>query len=198
MTDWNSLLSIIETELDATGDYLIKSDVLQLKGLCDQMDEESFLPLDSKEISPMIAKRNIQFAELVDNVIEDGVSKNLFRKENLGPAAGKHSYGRYFMIEDYYFNFKFDNTLWSELRNNPFWLEVWGKGFSKAKGERPKVKKALSRLESDDYGVFYDNRNVARIPIDLELGEEKDVVVKSMTKQIYKIFVLLNENYEKM
>ena len=68
VTDWNSLLKIIETALDASGDYKIKSDVMQLMGLCDQMDEESFLPLNSNEISPMIAKRNIQFPELVDKM----------------------------------------------------------------------------------------------------------------------------------
>ena len=141
VTDWSSLLSHIETELDVTGDYRIKSDVLQLKGLCDQMDEKAFLPLDSMEINPMIPKRNIQFAELVDNVIEYGKEKNFSQDNTLSHSTGKHSYGRYIMIGNYYFNFKFDNKLWSDVRNNPFWLEVWGTGFSKAKNIYLKSKK---------------------------------------------------------
>ena len=62
---------------------------------------------------------------------------------------------------------------------------------------RTKVKKALSKLESDDYGLFFDNDDIALVPIELEFRAEKDVVVKSITNQIYKIFLLLDENYEK-
>ncbi len=63
VTDWNTLLTLMETELEAAGDHVFKSDLLQLKGLCNQMDEEAFLPLHSQEISPMIARRNMQFCE---------------------------------------------------------------------------------------------------------------------------------------
>lgn len=198
VTSWHSLLNILETELDAAGDYLTKSDLIQLRGLCDQMDEEAFLPIDSKEISPMIAKRNIQFTELVDNALEKGISEKIFQKNGLKGATGKNSYGRYFAMEDYFFNFKFDNTLWSEVRNTPFWLEVWGKGFSRDVKERGKVKKALSILESDEYGTALDKRyGTVIVPIELDYGEEKEVVVKSMVDQIYQIFKLLDKNYEK-
>ena len=198
VTDWNSLLNVIETELDATGDYRIKSDVIQLKGLCDQMDEEAFLPLNPKEISPMIAKRNIQFTELVNNVISYGESFKSFDLANYKPSSGTNHFGRYFRIDEYRFNFKLDNKLWSEIRNNPFWLQVLGKGMTSAKEERPKVKKALSSLESDNYGIYYDNKHhIAHVPIELKLGEEKDIIVKSIVEQICKIYKLLDENYEK-
>lgn len=196
VTDWISLLNVIETELDAAGDYIIKADLIQLRGLCVQMDETAFLPIYPQEISPMIAKRNIQFAELVDNVIVYGLSKNIFKGGN--PSTGKHYYGRYLIFkEEYFFNFKFDNKLWKEVRNTPFWLQVFGKGWSKDKEARKKVKKALVKLESDDYGIFYDADDIALIPIELEFRVEKDEIVKSLTNQIYKVFLLLDENYEK-
>lgn len=198
VTGWRSLLNIMETELDAAGDYLTKSDLVQLRGLSDQMDEESFLPIDSKEISPIIAKRNVQFTELVDNTLEKGLSEQIFKKNGLKGSTGKNSYGRYFAMEDYFFNFKFDNILWSEVRNTPFWLEVWGKVFSKDLEERGKVKKALSILESDEYGTSIDKRyGTVLVPIELKYGEEKEIVVKSMVNQIYQIYNLLDKNYEK-
>jgi hypothetical protein len=196
VTDWNSLLKVIETELDAVGDYITKSDLIQLRGLCDQMDEEAFLPIDPQEISPMIAKRNIQFAELVDNVIAHGISKDLFQLDGLKQSSGTFHYGRYFKINDYNFNFKFDNRLWNELRNTPFWLQVFGKGWRHNKEERIKIKKVLVELESDDYGIFYDVDDLALVPIELEFRVEKEEVVKSLTNQIYKIFLLLDEKYE--
>lgn len=197
VTDWISLLNVIETELDAAGDYITKSDLIQLKGLCDQMDEEAFLPVDPQEISPMIARRNIQFTELVDNVIEHGISKDIFRLDGLRSSEGRNHHGRYFIMKDYFFNFKFDNLLWNEVRNTPFWLQVFGKGWHKDKEARQKVKKALVKLESDDYGIFYDDYDLALVPVELEFRVEKDEVVKSLTNQIYKIFLLLDENYEK-
>ncbi len=59
VTDWNSLLNVIETELDASGDYRTKSDVIQLKGLCDQMDEEAFLPIDQQDRRTLENKHSI-------------------------------------------------------------------------------------------------------------------------------------------
>lgn len=195
---WPSLLNSMETEVDVAGDNLTKADLIQLKGLSDQMDEKSFLPVDSKEISPMIAKRNIQFADLIDNAIERGMIKKNFKLDGLRSSAGKYYYGRYFSIKDYLFYFRFDNYYWSEFRNTPFWLEVWGKGFANKVEERGKVKKALNILESDEYGTTLNKRyDTVLVPIELEHGEEKEAVVKSMVNQIYQIYKLLDQNYEK-
>ncbi len=195
--DWNSLLTLIETELDNSGDYFIKSDLLQLKGLCTQMDEESFLPIDSAEISPMIAKRNMQFYDIVNEVKSIGVSKGIYSKEGLTAGGGVYYYTQYFKIGEFVYGLKFDNKSWNQLRNTPLWLEVYGKGWRKATGERAKVKKALYNLESHEQNnLFFDQFNVALVSLKIELGVEKKNIIESLTLQIEEIDNLLKENYE--
>ena len=197
--DWNSLLTLIETELDNAGDYLIKSDLLQLKGLCNQMDEESFLPIDSVEISPMIAKRNMQFYDILNEVKNIGVSKGIYSKEGLTSGGGIYYYTNYFKIDEFFYGLKFDNESWSKRFNTPIWLEVYGKGWRSSPEERPIVKKALSDLESYEQNrLFFDQSNVALIPLKIELGVEKNKVVESLILQIEEINHILNENYRKL
>ncbi|WJI08809.1 hypothetical protein FGU46_01225 [Methanobacterium sp. CWC-01] len=201
--DWNSLLTIMETELDTAGDYLLKSDLIQLKGLCNQMDEVSFLPLDSTEISPMIARRNMQFYEIVNNVISSGKSEGIYSRKDLRAASGLYWYGNYFEIGDFLYLLKFDNKNWHEWRNTPIWLEVYGtgwreygKGWRKDTKERSKVRNALSELESHTNNrLFFDQDDVAIIPLKVELGAVKDQVVESIKQQIEEINLLLNRKY---
>lgn len=196
--DWNSLLTLIETELDNAGDYLIKSDLLQLKGLCNQMDEESFLPIDSVEISPMIAKRNMQFYDIINEIIQNGISQGIYSKEGLSSGGGIYYYAQYFKIGEFVYGLKFDNKSWNQLRNTPIWLEAYGKGWRKAIAERPKVKKALYDLESHEQNrLFFDQYNIALIPLKIEIGVEKKNITESLTLQIEEIDMLLKENYEK-
>lgn len=194
--DWISLLTLMETELDSAGDYLFKSDLLQLKGLCNQMDEEAFLPLDSAEISPMIARRNMQFHEIVNEVISSGKSEGIYSQDRLRPAAGLYYYGNYFQYGDFLYFLKFDNKNWYEWRNTPIWLEVYGKRWREDTRERPKVKKALSELESHTKNrLFFNQYDVAIVPLKFELGVAKNKVVKSIKQQIEEINSILIRNY---
>lgn len=195
--DWNSLLTLIETELDAAGDYQIKSDLLQLKGLCNQMDEKSFLPIDSAEISPMIARRNMQFYDIVNEVVSNGQSKGIYSKRGLTSGGGYYYYANYFQIDEFIYGLKFDNESWYERLNTPLWLEVYGKGWRGESKERPKVKKALSVLRFHKQNeLFFDKLEVALVPLKIELGVEKNRIIESLTKQIEEIDSLLKKSYE--
>jgi hypothetical protein len=195
--DWNSLLTLIETELDASGDYQIKSDLLQLKGLCNQMDEESFLPIDSAEISPMIARRNMQFYDIVNETVNTGQAKGIYSKDGLTAGSGIYYYTNYFQIGEFFYGLRFDNKSWYKRFNTPIWLEVYGKGWRSSPEERPKVKKALSYLKSyDDNKIFFDKFEIALIPLKLELRCEKTRVIESILQQIQGINSLLEKYYE--
>lgn len=190
VVDWNSMLNIIETELDNASDYIIKSDLIQLRGLCHQMDSESFLPFDSHEISPMIAKKNLQIYDIIEEVLSKGHANGILRKGS--PGCTKYWYLRYFVIQDYNFFLSFDNEKWYGLFNSPLWLGLYGKGWLNDKKERNKVKKALTSYNSR---IFFDKNNVAAIPLKIKLGVEKHQVVESVLNQIEEIFQNLNNNY---
>lgn len=194
VTDWITLLNFIETQLDKNGDYVTKADLIQLKGLCEQMDEETFLPIDSQEISPMIARRNVDFCDIVDQVVTTGVAKGIFTSKGCRSAGGLYYYGRYFLISDNYYFIQFNNQNWYEVQNTPFWLICYGKELY-GTSERPKIKKALVKLELDEK-LYFTNDDASLIPLKLELGVDKTFIIESFIKQIAEISELLEENYE--
>lgn len=192
VTDWITLLNFIETQLDKNGDYVTKADLIQLKGLCEQMDEETFLPIDSQEISPMIARRNIDFCDIVNQVVTTGVARGTYSSKGCRSAGGLYYYGRYFLINDNYYFIQFNSQNWYELQNTPFWLMCYGKDLYKI-DERSKIQKALVKLELEEK-LYLTYDNVPLIPLKLELGVDKTIIVKSFIKQIAEISDLLEEN----
>lgn len=196
VVDWITLLTMMETELDSAGDYLLKSDLIQLKGLCHQMDEKAFLPLDSTEISPMIARRNCNFYEIVNEVIESGKSEGMYSQEGLRSAGGLYYYGHYFQYGDFLYFLNFDVAAWDVWANTPIWIYVYGKKWKDAK-ESLKVKNALSELESHTHNrLFIDRYGSVEIPLKVELGVDKSQIVKSIKKQIKDINQILTKNYQ--
>jgi hypothetical protein len=197
VTNWNSIFNLLETEIEAVGDYSIKGDLNQLRGLCNLIEQSAFLPLDSSEISPMIAKRNMQFSELIDEVVQTGKAREEYNVDKQKSACSGYWYGRYFKIDNYYFLLKVDNQKWYELRNTPLWLGVYGKSGLYSIADRPKVRKALHKLESNENNrLFLDYKDLPIVPIKLELSSEKEKVIESIMKQIKEIYQLLNENYD--
>lgn len=183
--------------MDTASDYNIKSDLIQLKGLCSLIEDSAFLPLDSEEISPMIAKRNMQFSELIDEVVNKGKARGKYSVEGLKSSCSTYWYGRYFRMNNYNFLLKFDNQKWHDLRNTPLWLGVYGKGWTYDAEERPKVRKALYKLESHENNrLFFEYKDVAIVPIQLKLASEKEKVIESIMMQIDEIYHLLEDNYE--
>ncbi|QUH23454.1 hypothetical protein HYG87_06610 [Methanobacterium alkalithermotolerans] len=158
------------------------------------MDEETFLPLDSQEISPMIARRNIDFSDIIDQVVTTGVAREIYSTEGCRSAPGKDYYGRFFYIHDNHYFIQLHYGNWYNVQNTPFWLMCYGKGWLSAVEERPKVKKALMKLELEEK-LYFTGDDVALIPLKLELGVDKSVVVESILNQITEINDLLEKNY---
>jgi len=203
--DWNSLLNDIEKNLDTAEDYLTKSDVIQLRGLCDQMDNEAFIPFNSEDISPLIAKRNIQFQDLVDNVVDTGLARKKFNKSN-PPYKIKYGYSRAFLLDGNYYHLTFNNTFWNIYRNTPLWLDIYGKMVYGANSkeekkeewaERKRIRNALFKLESQNRLFFHESDMAAFIPIKIKLGASEEQVIESILEQIDEIGSLLDEYYEK-
>ena len=66
---WRAILGVLKQAAEEKDDFILKSDVNQLRGLCDQMDREAFLPLSSNDVSHEFGSRVKQFADLVDTVV---------------------------------------------------------------------------------------------------------------------------------
>ena len=69
LASWRALLDRMLSFAMSSGDS-IEADIRQLHALCEQQDQEAFLPLKPHEIAPEIPRRMLQFNRLVDDAVE--------------------------------------------------------------------------------------------------------------------------------
>jgi hypothetical protein len=194
---WDSLLNLMLIEMELQRDEAFKGDLLQLKGLCNELDNDAFFPIQSEEISPMIARRNNNFSDLVDEIIYKGIAENYFSNENgkLRTTYGPYHYGRFFKCNDFYASLVFNNIAWGDLYNTPIWLEIYGKEW-RSPIHLNKVKLALSSLQIETPRRLYIVDDTPYIPIFLKTGTEKSVLLNDIMKQIQEVFTMLQLNFD--
>ncbi|UPM56364.1 hypothetical protein [Gottfriedia acidiceleris] len=196
ITNWDYLLNEIISQMTLQQDELLKGDVLQLLGLCSEMDNQAFLPIHEHEISPMIPKRNMNYSDIVDELFSKGMIRGIFSTENgkLRSGAGAHHYKRYFKFGEFYADISFDNRAWLHLYNTPFWLKIYGKKWSNP-SELNKVRLALSPFLTTAPKKLYTMDLVPHIPLFVKYRVEKSNLVDEMLKQVEETFKLLKQNY---
>lgn len=195
---WPDLLSFFDRQLSLSGETYTLSDLQQLSGLCNRMEEDAFIPITPEEFSPAIAKRNMDLPDLIEDVINLGISKGTINikteKGTLMPKSGRYHYGRYCVIRNYMSTLTFDNEKWYKLCNTPLWLNVYGRKWGSPE-ERLWAQNALEKLEFENPPrLFKSEGEPAYVPLKIKFGTEKNEVVESLYNEIMEIMDILDEN----
>jgi hypothetical protein len=77
MTSWRDALNALEARLVQVGEEAARADVQQLRGLCDRMDSEAFLPFSSEDFAPRIGRCIAQYYELLEEIVRQLSSRGI-------------------------------------------------------------------------------------------------------------------------
>ena len=189
ITSWRMILNSLRSSVEADGDAETLSDIVQLQGLCDKMDEQAFLPLRSEELTSNIGKRIVQFYGLIDDVVQNLETKKIVSTDGLSTTRTSKKYGKYFSVKRYGCLLLFDPILWNKYRETPLWLIIkdgtdpnnWVFSFE--------AKEKLFKLEIEKPSRLFQNRKEDEllVPLFLPIGVEKDAVIQSLVSQIREI-----------
>ena len=98
LVSWRALLDRMLSFAMSSGDS-IKADIRQLHTLCEQQDQEAFLPLKPHELAPEIPRRMLQFNRLVDDAVELARERDIVNTDRLKrKRRALHGYGRYLRL----------------------------------------------------------------------------------------------------
>ncbi|MGG3471344.1 hypothetical protein ABES02_28220 [Neobacillus pocheonensis] len=196
ITNWDYLLNEMISQMAVQQDDLLKGDVIQLLGLCSEMDNEAFLPIQEDELTSAIARRNMNYSDIVDELLAKGIADGIFSTENgkLRASGGPYHYKKYFKCGEFFGDVSFDSRAWMQLYNTPFWLKIYGKEWSNPH-ELDKVRLALSPLLSTTPKQLYIMDRVPHIPLFVKYRVEKYKLVEELLNQAEEIFTLLKDNY---
>jgi hypothetical protein len=178
LTSWPRLLSTLELEI--ADDEAARSDLYQLRALCDAADSQAFVPISAEELSNQRTPAFIlQLSTIVQDSAELAVTEGILDISGLRPQASWDRIGRYvrFSCEEgvgAWLGVRFD--LWRQHGGTPLWLV-----FSPGEFSRALEVRAILEPWAAKEGILsaFDNGDV-EIGIDLPIGEEKDQVVRSI------------------
>lgn len=187
LASWNSLLDSMLVSLESEGQTAAASDARQLIGLCERMDNESFLPLRSEELASSHGRRILDFCQLVDDVTDLAVERGLVSTEKLRASGGRGWYARNIWLGGCGCIVKVSARDWSSERETPIWLEVWGENFKPS----PEVKQALAPLALETPTLVLQKDQCLLVPFTIPICCEREQVVQALLAQLQRVEKLL-------
>ena len=124
LVSWGHLLD--EIARHAILDPVVQSDVQQLRGLTERMDERAFLPLHDNELSPEFIRRFHHFQRLASKCIDRGRREGWIADVANNTSRWPGGYGRRFRLSGIQAWFGIDGDAWAERGNTPMWLQLEG------------------------------------------------------------------------
>lgn len=189
LTSWSKLLAILD--LETTDDPSAKSDLLQLRALCDSADSQAFIPFSLEEMSDhRTSALVLQLSSLVQAATDLAVSEEVMYINRLLPQASWDRIGRYARISGEkgagaWFGVHF--SLWHKYGTTPLWLLFASTDF----GRSLEVQKLIEAW-SDKHGVQTAcEKDEFAIAIEVATGEDKEFVVKMIVNQLTEIARIL-------
>ena len=196
LTSWRYLLDRMTSEASTAGDSRIETDIRQLLGLTQQMDEDAFLPIRSEELGPEIPRRILDLQRIIDDSIERGKSAGWIDTSQLGSAGAAGGWGRYIRLghagstDRAVALFGYSYQFWAKHRDTPLRLRFYEWDGPMRLNE---VRRRLEPLlREDPPGVIYEGDD-ALVPIYLPVGVEKTAVVNTVFARLASIARMLDQ-----
>jgi hypothetical protein len=189
ITSWRFILDVLFQSLNAAKELEFASDVMQLQGLCEQMDTEAFLPIRSEELSSIHGRRIVQYCHLVNDIVDTLKSEGLAETQGLKATGSLGVYGKYFLLHGFPSFLNFSAEDWSRVRETPLWLKIKGKDWKYSKDVREK----LLPLKREEPTRLFRNGDWYCIPLYLKTGVEREQIMEHLLEQIRNVSIYLKE-----
>ena len=182
ITSWKHVLGTLEQAAGAEGHSALQQDIVQLRGLTDQMNAGEFLPLREDEVTDVnVARRLTNYSELIEDIAGRLRTDGIADMEGLRPSHGYTSAGRWLRLHA-----KFglwlgvDLIAWRDRGITPIWSEHNpNASFSGVEGRVRQAEKLFDDAQETD-GWLY-------IPIRLATRAERDRVIDDAVRQMRSI-----------
>ena len=189
ITNWAFLLNYIKNMLNDNNEKLLVSDVDQLIGFCDVIDNSSFLPINEMDLSPSIAKRINSFYDLCDKVFDKLLTIYDVDTSGLRATAFRNGYVRYFVINNFGMGFTFNIKFWEKYYNTPFWYYV-KEGWN---DQNVEFKKKLNQIAIKLKLRTVEHENILYFAIFPDIDEVEEILLDKITKIIQNIIKEISE-----
>lgn len=188
LTSWEKLLSCLELEL--SDDQVARSNILQLRALCEAEDSDAVAPISAAEVSDQRTPGLIlNLSSIVKSSVDLAVTEGSLDCRRLNPQADYTRIGRYAYLGTerkvgIWVGIHFG--LWKAYGKTPLWV-VFNSSFGRSREVRVLLEPWAAQKE-----VFSaTDKNDFVVAIAVRPGDEKDNVVTAIAKRLKEIAEVL-------
>jgi hypothetical protein len=186
---WQGVLGTVRAALVENNETQLISDIDQVIGFCETIDNQAFLPMTDADLSPYTARRINSYYDLVDQVMDELKKIGLADTKGYSSAASKYVYVRYASMEKLGIGLSFRFDLWAKHADTPFWFYVKEIGENKLPWTLPtelrkKFKPASIQLGIPLAQTNKDDFHFGLLPL---RQATEDRVIADLVKQILAI-----------
>lgn len=178
ITSWKQVLGTLERTADSNGHADLLADIIQLRGLTDQMDADMFLPLREGEVTDVnVPRRMINYTGLINEIVGRLETDGVADTKGLRIGCAYTYAGRFLRLHE-----KFEvwlgvhQEVWRDRGISPLWIAT----------TLPGVEGGLNRAEQ-----LFNDAHVKDgwlyIPIRLTAGVDRDCVIDDAVQQVHNI-----------
>ena len=189
---WNEILNSIKSKIEETNNIVLLSDLNQIIGLCETIDQNSFQPITDLDLSPKIPKNINSYYEIVDKVVDTLKTRKIgVSTKGLVKTPQRYGYHRYFATRELGMNFALKLDLWEKCADTPFWLAIsliqendW------IVTEQLTESLEILSIKQNLTLIKFSNGNGYFLSIKPKLFETEDIVIRDLAN---KIEIIINE-----
>jgi hypothetical protein len=195
---WSEMLEAIKYLVAQENNSPVMSDIDQIIGFCETIDNDTFLPITSDELSPSLAKRISSYYHLSDKLIDELKKKIDVNLKGLNKTGQAWGYTRYCRIYDFGVSIDVNFKYWSVHADTPFWVGL------QEINENKWVKSSNILVESCKKAASQLNINMylkdlsPYFPVYPVLNEPEEIVLKKMADQIVNLINTIKDIKEKI
>ena len=191
LLNWRGLLAGMLTDLESQNEKGLASDVRQLQGLCDRMEDEAFLPMQSEELTTTAFPKRVR--QLYDLLGE--MAREDFPEWTHGRASGgAYYYGYPLRYADLKASLRVDFACWVLKELTPLWIIVEAKTRARQGAVRDAYE-AQQKGEATSIKAYIDNESrEVKIPVHVRTGADKSDVKRAIERELERAAQAVEES----
>ncbi|MBD0777629.1 hypothetical protein HPE56_07480 [Maribacter sp. ANRC-HE7] len=190
---WNEVLSMLRSKIEQANNITLLSDLNQIIGLCETIDQNSFQPIKDEDLSPRIPKNIVSYYHIVDKVVDELKNRNVeISIKGLVKTPQRYGYHRYFKTEKFGLNLALKLDLWEKYSDTPFWLSI--QEIKERWTKTEELGYSLESLCAKSHHVLVDESNYLFVSLKPKLYVTEDIVIKDLANQIESILEVITKS----
>ena len=190
---WAEVIETLYSVATATSSAYL-SDIQQLKGFCEQMDSDAFIPFVPEDLTADKAISMERYFAVVDEVYDLLWADQNISTSAMGKAASyRTGYERKMRIDDIPVFFSFDRGMWKTNTSleSPFWVAI-GDHEMQASANFRQFLFSVEDIRKED-GVW----SLVYFPLEAPIDSTLDEVCAELKRQILSYLALVKKHLEK-